>query len=60
MTDHMDSVTGLEERHRHGAMEDQGGKRPELAELVSGLREQGRENGGEGGSLECHSREFGL
>lgn len=42
MTDHMDSVTGLEQRHRQGAMVDQGVKRPEV---VSGLREQGREWG---------------
>lgn len=45
MTDHMDSVVGLEERHGQGAMEDQGVQRPEWAEVVSGLREQGREWG---------------
>lgn len=38
----MNGVTGLEERRRQGAMEDQGVNRPELAEVVSGLREQGR------------------
>lgn len=41
-TDHMENVIGLEERHRQGAVEGQGMQRLELAEAVSGLREQRR------------------
>lgn len=35
-------MIGLEERHKEGAVEGQGMQRPELAEAVSGLREQRR------------------
>lgn len=56
---HMEDGLVLEEGHRRGAAEGRGTPRAELAEVGSGLGEQ-EKGGGLGGSLERHSKGFGL